>query len=235
LAKGSKKKPKAEELDVPRKATCPVCEELRPLEALLAQEAENKRRGGWGTVGWTATAAVVRRLKWACEACIHARRAVLGVPWEQVYCCDTPYFAYRDTPATCRDCNETFVFKASEQKFWYETLKFTLSSWPVRCVACRKAVRTAKSRHDELAKALHALDPNDPDALAHLSSIYLAMGLRAKAADYLRRAKNKTRRRDRWEELVKRLEDLEAKGPETVIDIVVDGRTMRFRERPTPA
>lgn len=230
---GKRKKHAEAKAEVP-KATCPVCEKERVLDALVAQEAEARRRGGWQTVGWAAQAAASKRLRWACTECLHAKRAVLATPWEQVYCCDTPYFAYRDTSATCRDCREPFVFKASEQKFWYETLKFTLSSWPVRCVACRKAVRSAKSRNEELAKALHALDPNDPDALAHVSSIYLAMGLRAKAADFLRRAKNKTRRRDRWEELVKRLEEVEGLGKETVIDIVVDGRTMRFRERPTP-
>lgn len=227
-----RRRAKKPEKNPPSKAFCPVCETDRPVEALLAQEAETRRRGGFATVGWTVQAAAAKRLKWACEPCISARRAVRGEPWEQVYCCDTPYFAYRDASATCRDCSATFVFKAAEQKFWYETLKFTLSSWPVRCVDCRKAVRAAKSRHDELAKALHALDSTDPDALAHISSLYLAMGLRAKAADYLRRAKNKTRRRDRWEELVKRLEDIETLPKETVIDIVIDGQKLRFRERP---
>lgn len=228
-----KKKKKADAATAPArpKATCPVCEKERSLETMLAREAEVRRRGGWATVGWTVTAAQAKRLRWACDECLHARRALIATPWEQVYCCDMPYFAYADASCTCRDCRAEFVFKASEQLFWYETLEFTLSSWPVRCAACRKAVRAVKNRNDDLAKALHTLDPKDPDQLANVSTLYLELGLKAKAAEYLRRAKNKTRRRDRWEELVKRLEQIDALPKEIVIDIVIDGRTIRFRER----
>jgi hypothetical protein len=88
-----------------------------------------------------------------------------------------------------------------------------------------------KQANTDLGRALAGLDPNNADQLAAISGLYLAMGLRTKAADYLRRAKNKTWRQSRWDDLVKRLEEIEAQGPETVINVRVGGRTLRFRER----
>jgi hypothetical protein len=45
---------------------------------------------------------------------------------------------YFDLERKCRDCDRSFIFFASEQKYWYEQLGFSLESDCVRCVECRK-------------------------------------------------------------------------------------------------
>jgi len=62
------------------------------------------------------------------------------------------YF-YFDTVVTCAVCGKQFIFFAEEQKFWYETLKFILSSWPKKCEPCRREERKGprlKAHYDEL-------------------------------------------------------------------------------------
>ncbi len=38
---------------------------------------------------------------------------------------------------TCRQCSKSFQFTASEQKYWYEVLKFWIDSVPLTCLSCR--------------------------------------------------------------------------------------------------
>ena len=223
------KKRKDEPKYVREKATCPVCQEERDTAPILA--VEKKVAHYRTTPGWAVDLAKKKYLKWACLECLGRKHAIAADPSKQVYCCDIPWFAYCDKTLRCRDCENEFVFSASEHQFWYEELRFILSSYPVRCAPCRKKLRAARRANDELAQALAGLDPNNGEQLAHVSSLYLTLGLRAKAADYLRRAKNKTWQKSRWDALVKRLEEIEAQPAETVIDVLVGGRTLRFRER----
>ncbi len=51
---------------------------------------------------------------------------------------------YQDQTLTCRDCNETFTWTASEQQFFAEKG----FSAPVRCQACRKAKKEQRDGGD---------------------------------------------------------------------------------------
>lgn len=58
-----------------------------------------------------------------------------------------PRHWYVDAEITCTDCNEPFVFSASEQKFWYEDLHFRVDSFPKQCPPCRKTRRDDRTQH----------------------------------------------------------------------------------------
>ncbi|MEK7781116.1 MAG: zinc-ribbon domain containing protein [Verrucomicrobiota bacterium] len=53
-----------------------------------------------------------------------------------------PVTHYYDIKKVCRDCKEPFIFFAEEQRYWYETLQFTLDADCVRCPKCRKTERS---------------------------------------------------------------------------------------------
>jgi hypothetical protein len=55
---------------------------------------------------------------------------------------------YLDIEFTCRDCGKHEIWKAAQQKWWYETAKGNVESSAVRCRACRKIER----EHKELAR-----------------------------------------------------------------------------------
>lgn len=97
--------------------------------------------------------------------------ALRGDPSKQVFCSlhHVPKYFYVDEEQECVQCQESFVFEASEQRFWYETLKFNFTSVAIRCRKCRKRQRTERALHKQIAMAKHALvdDPDDP--AVHLS------------------------------------------------------------------
>lgn len=95
--------------------------------------------------------------------------AVRGDITKQIYCCDFPYYYYLPIERTCVQCKQAFTFGAAEQKFWYETLQFNLTSTAIRCVDCRKKRRTEASLREALARSLHAIEKNPADALSHLA------------------------------------------------------------------
>jgi hypothetical protein len=67
--------------------------------------------------------------------------------------CVVPVSHYYDIDCECRDCRRPFIFFAEEQKHWYEDLKFPLDADCVRCVECRKNLRTIerhRRRYEEL-------------------------------------------------------------------------------------
>lgn len=79
-----------------------------------------------------------RTLDWACDACLDNGRAILADAKKQKYCDYWPYYAYRDEPNICAACGTNFVFEATEQKYWYETLQFWVQSYPKYCKGCYK-------------------------------------------------------------------------------------------------
>jgi hypothetical protein len=81
------------------------------------------------------------------------------------------YF-YVDEPRTCVQCGEEFVFSASEQRFWYETLGFHLDSQCIRCLKCRRQRRTIHALGVQVGNARQELraKPDDPRALLELAS-----------------------------------------------------------------
>lgn len=101
------------------------------------------------------------------------RGAVAGDVSRQQYCIahDVPKYFYVDEKRTCIQCGDAFVFRAEEQKFWYETLKFNFASLAVRCPACRRKKRTEASLRQQLAATLNALEesPDDPHLLLELA------------------------------------------------------------------
>jgi len=55
-----------------------------------------------------------------------------------------PRFWYLDMTLTCEGCECAFEYSASEQRFWYEELRFFVDVMPRRCPACRKKDRRLK-------------------------------------------------------------------------------------------
>jgi len=99
--------------------------------------------------------------------------AVRGDVSEQDYCRahHVPKYYYVDEERTCVACASDFVFRAEEQKFWYETLKFNFSSVAVRCTECRRKDRTEKELREEIAIASQDLQarPGDHHVLVALA------------------------------------------------------------------
>jgi len=76
------------------------------------------------------------------------------------------YF-YVDSAHTCATCGVSFVFAASEQKHFFEKLRFPFYSAPIHCPACRRLRRGTKELNDELDSARRELEerPEEPAAL----------------------------------------------------------------------
>jgi Probable zinc-ribbon domain len=70
-----------------------------------------------------------------------------------------PYF-YVDKPFTCRDCGVDQVWRATQQKWFYEVAKGDLSATAVRCLPCRRKERErkAKARADSLLGSLAKIE-----------------------------------------------------------------------------
>lgn len=78
---------------------------------------------------------------------------------------------YLDAPFVCRDCGETQVWTAKQQKWWYEVALGSIDSRAVRCLPCRRARRVANDRPGagllgELCARVRALGDSPPDAAA---------------------------------------------------------------------
>lgn len=135
--------------------------------------------------------------------------AVRGDPRRQSFCgmCDVPKYFYVDEDRTCVECDKPFVFEAGEQKFWYEDLQFNFASTAMRCVDCRRRVRSGKSLQHQLTRAVRQAkeNPADPGALLALTEASLAYFDRFQRADLDRAlaAARKARRlsREAWEPL----------------------------------
>jgi putative zinc ribbon protein len=99
------------------------------------------------------------------------RGAVRGDVGKQVFCVahHTPKYFYLDEGRTCSQCGKSFTFRASEQKYWYETLKFNFSSVPIRCVGCRRQRRSEHALREQIAKAKADVRAASRDPAAHLA------------------------------------------------------------------
>jgi hypothetical protein len=97
------------------------------------------------------------------------RGGVAGDVGRQVFCAahHVPKYFYVDEPRKCIQCGRMFVFRAAEQKYWYETLKFNFSSLPVRCPTCRRLRRSEHALREQIAaaKADVRQRPADPAAI----------------------------------------------------------------------
>ncbi len=92
--------------------------------------------------------------------------AVPGDVSKQVFCPahHEPKYFYLNEKRSCIQCGKAFVFRAAEQKFWYETLKFNFESIPIRCPRCRKLRRSERSLREQIGRARRdaKMHPNDP-------------------------------------------------------------------------
>lgn len=52
---------------------------------------------------------------------------------------------YMDEPFTCKDCGVEEVWRATQQKWWYETIQGDVWTTAVRCNACRKKENARKT------------------------------------------------------------------------------------------
>jgi Flp pilus assembly protein TadD len=86
-----------------------------------------------------------------------------------MYCCNTPKYFYVDEDRECIQCGRTFVFRAKEQKYWYEVLQFTLTSVPVRCTDCRRQRRSEHAMREAIAMARRDVAQKDPGAYLALA------------------------------------------------------------------
>jgi hypothetical protein len=168
-----------------------VNEKVSPLRIELLMRAQAPV---WMNLelGWSVNAARNKWLSWACDACLKAGRALEAKPWLQRYGYNSPQFAYLDEARTCTDCGIEFVFAASEQAFWFETLEFLTYSRPKQCVSCRHKRRAIKQANLEIAEVLGSFEGSIPELL-QLADLYTQLGNPAKSLEFLRRAKNKSR------------------------------------------
>ncbi len=92
--------------------------------------------------------------------------AVRGDVHKQAFCetCHVPKYFYVDEVRRCVQCHEQFVFRAAEQKYWYETLKFNFRAVPVRCLSCRRQRRSESALREQIAVARGQVleAPSDP-------------------------------------------------------------------------
>ena len=55
---------------------------------------------------------------------------------------------YIDKPFKCRECGKEEIWKAADQKWYYEEAKGHIDAHAVRCHACRKARKVAPKKLD---------------------------------------------------------------------------------------
>jgi len=59
--------------------------------------------------------------------------------------CENGVYYYEDKPFCCKDCGCACVWRAKDQKWWYETMYQSLATTAVRCRACRSEERKRKA------------------------------------------------------------------------------------------
>jgi tetratricopeptide (TPR) repeat protein len=97
--------------------------------------------------------------------------AVRGDVAKQVFCsaCHVPKYFYVDKESQCFQCGRSFTFGATEQKYWYETLKFNFHSAAVRCPDCRRLRRSERALREQIAHARAAIRSVPDDPAPHLA------------------------------------------------------------------
>lgn len=97
--------------------------------------------------------------------------AIPGDVSKQIYCPfhHVPKYFYVDHESECIQCGNRFTFRATEQKYWYETLKFNFSSVPIRCLDCRRQRRSEHALREQIARTKALVRENDPAAYIALA------------------------------------------------------------------
>ena len=95
--------------------------------------------------------------------------AIAADPNKQVFGMGGPFSYYQDQQRVCVQCQRTFIFTASDQKYWYETLGFIVYSTAIRCLTCRRRKRDDKTLQRQVAQARQSQRDNPDDPLALLA------------------------------------------------------------------
>ena len=110
--------------------------------------------------------------RWACDECLKIDKAIKANYLEQMYCIWQPHMAYVDQERECRTCDLKFTFTKHEQKFWYEELRFWVTSDAVNCKKCRIDKRDRKERISQAQKEISEFLPNfDKWNVEHLKRV----------------------------------------------------------------
>ena len=56
---------------------------------------------------------------------------------------------YEDLPFCCKDCGAEEIWRATQQKWWYEVAKGDVATTAVRCRVCRRRERDRQRRERE--------------------------------------------------------------------------------------
>jgi hypothetical protein len=167
--------------------------------------------------------------------------AIRGDLTRQTFCCASPRYAYLDENRDCVQCGATFVFGAAEQKYWYETLQFSIHSHAIRCLACRKqrrSDRAIRQRYQAAAPFEHSKDADELiEFVAALCEMIERLG--AGKTDLMLHAARKARRaRPEWADPLyweARAHDLAGRGARAVAGyeafVEEAGRTGRATRR----
>jgi hypothetical protein len=78
-------------------------------------------------------------------------------------CSVCPRYWYIDATFRCARCDDTFVFAAQEQHFWYEELGFWLDSQAKHCGKCRHDLRELKALRQEYDQEVTAVLSQNAD------------------------------------------------------------------------
>lgn len=188
-----------------RLARCPGCGKSRDVDAQRGLRRAELAWFAWSTLrdrAFPPRMDGMRRLAleqhpkwfWACDGCLASGAAVAATVTRQQLGMGTPFSAYVDRPFRCEDCGCDAVFRAREQRHWFETLRFLIWVYPKQCAPCRLARRKRATTNDALAAALHGLDANDAEQLDAVARLYDELGNTAKATVMRARAKNRRKR-----------------------------------------
>ncbi|MDR1661305.1 MAG: zinc-ribbon domain-containing protein, partial [Azoarcus sp.] len=64
--------------------------------------------------------------------------------YHDIFICMHGHYYYADLPFTCKDCGKECVWRAEDQKWWYEEMQGLLDATAVRCRTCRIKERERK-------------------------------------------------------------------------------------------
>lgn len=129
---------------------------------------------------------------WSCLNCEERGLTLYPDHSKQNFGLGGPILMYVTKTLVCRTCKSDYVFSASEQKFWYETLAFNYSSFPVNCQCCRKKIREKVVLNKKLSAYL-AVENKSVEVLENISGIYIRMGIEEKAKKFATLALKKKR------------------------------------------
>ena len=192
--------------------TCPCCGQL--CNAASETNLQTEQIPGYKpwyarTEDWAVQMAQESKIQWACNECLSNGLAHLADISKQTFCDDPPYLAFYDATHRCEDCGKEFIFGASEQRYWYEELRFWVQSRPKQCKECRKKRRVQIGANLAYQRALKDLDETSPLSMLEVVSAAISAGYAEKAKMRFKQARNLAVAKSRFEELQQQFSDLE--------------------------